>query len=351
MSFEQIERGARVGIFGGTFNPLHMGHVNCLSTVHGRMNLDQVAVVPAARNPRKPPVEGPTDNQRLEMLERGLEEFKDFVVIDDQELRRGGMSYTVDTVKAYAEKIPHENLYVIVGVDQFEEFDKWKDFEKILTLANLIVVTRPKHNLPFSEEDLPSGLKPLVAAFDRQFIQLTTGRSIEFLRLQDLDISASDVRKRLRTGRNVDAQMSIAVEEYIREQALYAPIGPIIGNYEEFTRFCADALFSRKAINVRGFDLVGTESATEFALIASGTSTRHAVSLAEAVQRAVKEEYNVFPMSIEGTSEGRWVLLDYGSLIVHVFYDFVRQEYRLEDLWKRGKDLQLKDPNPAPTVR
>ena len=351
MSFDSIEPGARVGIFGGTFNPLHMGHINCVTSVHHRMNLDTVAVIPAAQSPRKPPVEGPTDDQRLEMLRRGLEEFSEFVVIDDQELKRGGTSYTIDTIKAYAKKIPQENLYLIVGIDQFEEFDKWKDFEKILTLANLVVVTRPKHNLPFSEEDMPQGLRPLVAAFDRQFIQLTTGRSIEFLRIQDLDVSASDVRKRLRTGRNTDAQMSIGVEEYIREEGLYAPIGPRIGNYEEFTRFCANALFARKAINVRAFDLKDTDAATEFALIASGTSTRHAVSLAEAVQRAVKEEYNVFPMSVEGTAEGRWVLLDYGSLIVHVFYDFVRQEYRLEDLWKRGRDLQLKDPTPAPTTK
>ncbi len=161
--------------------------------------------------------------------------------------------------------------------------------------------------------------------------------------MQDVDVAASEVRKRLRTGRNVDAQISMAVEEYIKENQLYAPIGPRIGDYEAFTKFCAQALFDKKAINVRGFDLREIESATEFALIASGTSTRHASALAEAVQRAVKDEFNVFPMSVEGSTEGRWVLLDYGSLIVHVFYDFVRQEYRLEDLWKRGRDLELKD--------
>jgi len=79
-------------------------------------------------------------------------------------------------------------------------------------------------------------------------------------------------------------------------------------------------------------------------LIASGTSTRHAASLAENVVQAVKEEYNVLPQSVEGVDEGRWVVIDYGSLIVHVFYDFVRQEYSLEKLWKDGKDLNLKDP-------
>ncbi len=342
-----LNPNARIGLFGGTFNPLHMAHVNAITTVHNRIKLDEVVVVPAAQNPNKPTVEGPTANQRLEMLKRGLADF-DFVSIDEQELKRGGPSYSIDTVKSYAKTIAPENLYVVVGLDQFNDFDRWKSFEEILTLANLVVVTRPNYTLPFSEEDMPEGLKPLIAAFDRSFVQLSTGRSIEFVRLQDMDISASDVRKRMRSGRNVDAQLSIGVEEYIREQGLYAPIGPLIGDYAEFAKFCGDILFERKAINVRAFDLTEIEAATEYSLIASGTSTRHAVSLAEAVQRAVKDEYNVFPMSIEGATEGRWVLLDYGSLIVHVFYDFVRQEYRLEDLWRLGKDMNLKDM--APTV-
>jgi nicotinate-nucleotide adenylyltransferase len=280
------------------------------------------------------------------MLERGLGEFSDYVSIDDQELRRGGPSYSIDTVRSYAKSVSPENLFLIVGIDQFEQFDQWKDFEEILTHANLIVVTRPHFSMPFSQEDVPQGLQKIVAAFERQFIQLETGRSIEFVRLQDKEVSASDVRKRLRTGRSVDAFLTIPVEEYIREQGLYAPIGPRIGDYEQFTRFCAQVLFGKKGINIRGFDLRNMESATEFALIASGTSTRHASALAEAVQRAVKEEYNVFPMSAEGLSEGRWVLLDYGSLIVHVFYDFVRQEYRLEDLWKAGRDLQIREEAP-----
>ncbi|MES2854310.1 MAG: nicotinate (nicotinamide) nucleotide adenylyltransferase, partial [Bdellovibrionota bacterium] len=305
----RAEKGMRIGVFGGTFNPLHVGHLNALTTVKQRLNFDLIKVVPAARNPQKAPVEGPSDDQRVEMVRRGLAEFSEYIEVDDIEVRRGGMSYTVDTLTAYAKEIPPEDLYLIIGLDQFEEFDKWKDFEKILDLANLVVVTRPRHSIPISEDDVAPGLQKLIAAFDRQFIQLTTGRSVEFVRLQDVDVSASEVRKRIRTGRNVDAQISIAVEDYVKENQLYAPIGPKIGNYEAFTKFCAQALFDKKAINVRGFDLTGIESATEYSLIASGTSTRHASALAEAVQRAVKDEFNVFPMSVEGNSEGRWVLL------------------------------------------
>ena len=117
-----------------------------------------------------------------------------------------------------------------------------------------------------------------------------------------------------------------------------------IGDFKQFTEFCADVLFSKKGINVRGFDLTGVAAPSEYTLIASGTSTRHAAAMAENVVMAVKEEYNLHPQSVEGIDEGRWVLVDYGSLIIHLFYDFVRQEYNLETLWKQGKDLGLKDP-------
>lgn len=342
-----LQEGMRVGIFGGTFNPPHIGHTNVLTTVHGRLNLDRLFVVPAAQNPFKPPVEGPTDQQRLEMAEKAFGEYE-FVSIDDQEIVRGGMSYTVETVERYAKVIAPQDLYLIVGLDQFEEFDKWKDFERILTLANLVVVTRPKHSLPFTKDELPKGIQSLVADFDRQFLALKSERSIEFVRLQDVDVSSTEVRKRLRTERNVDRYLDIKVEDYIKQNSLYASLGPRIGDYEAFTKFCAQVLFDKKALNVRAFDLTSIEAVSEYTLIASGTSTRHTSALAENIQRAVKEEFNVFPQAAEGTGEGRWVVLDYGSLIIHLFYDFIRMEYRLEDLWKSGKDLGLVDQTLPP---
>ena len=336
----------RVGVFGGTFNPFHRGHLACIESARARLNLDRIFVVPTARNPLKAPVEGPTDEQRIEMAKLGIESLE-YASIDDQEIRRGGPSYAIETISAYAKVVAPENLHLIVGADQFESFDKWKDYGRILELANLAVIARPRHEAPFSADDMPLGLRPLVAEFDRSFAQLTSGRHIEFLRVPTLDVSATDVRKRLRTSRGVDRSLTIPVEDYIRGNGLYGPLGPKIGDFEEFTRFCAGALFDRKAIAVRGFDLRGGEAAADFTLVASGTSTRHASSLADNVMRAVKDEFNVLPQSVEGLGEGRWALLDYGALIVHVFYDFVRQEYRIEDLWRSGRDMRLVDPGAA----
>lgn len=334
----------RVGIFGGSFNPPHMGHINSLVTVQKKAGLDKVHVVPASQNPLKMEVEGPSAEQRLELVKKALSTYGKQFVVDDQEIKRGGLSYTIDTVINLRKEVEPEDLFLIIGADQFDEFSQWKDYQKILTEANLVVTTRPGWEIPQEAEELPEYLKALVAEYDFNFIELKTGRNVQFIRLQDVEVSATEVRKLLRTGRPVDKVLPLSVESYIREHKLYRPIGDRVGDFAKFAEFCGNILFSKKGIQVRGFDLTGLAAPTEFALIASGTSTRHAVSLAENVVQAVKEEYNVLPQSVEGVEEGRWVLIDYGSLIVHVFYDFVRQEYSLEKLWKDGKDMNLKDP-------
>lgn len=333
----------RVGIFGGTFNPFHVGHAQVIQTVKSRAGLNWISVVPAAQSPFKPETEGPSQEERLEMLRLGIQELGANIGIDTQEIKRGGVSYTIDTLNSYAKEIPPERLFLIIGLDQFESFDRWKSFEQILEIANLIVVTRPELTTPQTVDELPQGLRPLVTEFEKQLIVLSSGRFVEFVRLTDNAVSASQIRKSLRTGRSVERFLTFPVENYIREKGLYAPLGPKIGNFKDFSEFCAQALLDKKAINTRLFDLTGIESISEYVVIASGTSTRHTSALAENVVRTVKEEYNILPQRIEGVGEGRWVLLDYGSLIVHVFYDFVRQEYRLEELWGRGKEIPIVD--------
>jgi len=334
----------RVGIFGGSFNPPHMGHINSLLTVQKKAGLDKVHVIPTAQNPLKMEVEGATAEQRYDLVKQALNTYGKQFIVDDQEIRRGGLSYTIDTVMNLRKQVEVEDLYLIIGADQFEDFSQWKDFQKILTEANLIVTTRPGWEIPQDADELPEFLKVLVAEYDFNFIELKTGRNVQFIRLDDIEVSASEVRKLLRTGRPVEKLLPLAVESYVREHKLYRPIGDKIGDFAKFTAFCANILFSKKAIQTRGFDLTNISAPSEFTLVASGTSTRHASSLAENVVQAVKEEYNVLPQSIEGVEEGRWVVVDYGSLIVHVFYDFVRQEYSLEKLWQDGKDMNLKDP-------
>ncbi len=339
----------KIGIFGGSFNPPHMGHINSIQTVAKKLGLSKVHVVPAAQNPLKTPVEGPTPEQRIELTKLAFAQYGETYFVDDQEIKRGGLSYTVDTVLNLRKEYDANDLFLIIGADKFEELSQWKDYQKILSEVNIVVTTRPGYDVPESLEEMPGYLKPLVADFDFNFIELTNGRSIQFITLRDIEVSSTEVRKWLRTGKPVEKYLPLAVESFIKEHKLYRNLGDRIGDYQKFTEFCANILFSKKGINVRGFDLTQTSAPSEFTLITSGTSTRHAAAMAENIAIAVKEEYNVHPQSVEGIDEGRWVLVDYGSLIIHIFYDFVRQEYNLESLWREGKDLGLKDPHVGKT--
>lgn len=333
----------RVGLFGGTFDPLHMGHVQLVRTVLARLKFDRIYVVPAAQSPQKPLSNESSPQDRLAMCQIGFESDGPQVIVDDREIRRAGISYTVATIESFRTEpeLRGAELFLIMGLDQFEEFDRWHRFERIIEMANVVVVTRPGHQLPISVKDFPEGLQPYVADFEKGFGAFQSSRTIEFVRLVDQEISSHDVRKRLRTGRPVERLLSFEVEAYIKEKDLYKAIGPAVGDFVQFTRFCAGVLQDRKGIQLKAFDLRSVSAPSEFALVVSGTSTRHAGSLAEGLVKAVKEEFGVYPQSIEGQSEGRWVLVDYGSLIVHVFYDFVRNEYRLEELWKSAPALEL----------
>lgn len=334
-----------VAIYGGTFDPFHMGHVYCIQTIFEKTKIDKVFVIPANQNPLKDPVEGPTAEQRLEMVKVGVQDF-DEIYVDNQEILRGGKSYTIETVEKYLEEYSPEQLHLVVGLDEFYQLHKWKNFEKLLEYCNFIVVSRPGNILPFVKEDLPTPLRPFIEALDRSFIALTTGRTVEFLRVKGIDVAATEIRKFLKTGRSVDKFLDIRVEEYIKKHNLYPLIGPKVGDYNAFTEFCADSLFAKKAVNVRGLNLNKLSTPSDYVIIASGTSKRHAQSLGEWLVKEVKNQYGLTPIGVEGMEEGRWVLVDYGQLIVHIFYDYVRMEYNLESLWKGGEDMKLIDKNP-----
>lgn len=340
----KTSRKQKIGIFGGSFNPPHLGHINSVVTVAEQLKLKKVFLVPSSQSPGKEPITIPAPQDRVEMLQAAFQDEKKLVQIDRQELERGGVSYTVDTLKQYVKEYDAEQLYLIVGADAFEVFDNWKDYQTILKLANLVVTTRPGHILPFKIDDLPKGVRGLAESMKQDTVELETGRRIHFVHLKDVGVSATDVRKSVRSGLQIDKFVPLPVEKIIRTKRFYSVENSKATDFKELTQFCAGVLFDKKGFNVQGFDLSKIESPTDFTIIASGTSTRHVSSLGENVLTEVKRKFGLNPLSIEGVREGRWVLVDYGALIVHIFYDFIRQEYKLEELWKGGKSIPLHDP-------
>ena len=343
----RVRVSKKIGIFGGTFSPFHMGHLNSVLTVAGELKLDQVRVIPANQSPNRPQLQGPTPEERLDLVRLGISSYDPLLVVDNREIVRGGVSYTQDTIQDLRNEFPKDHLYLIVGADQFEHFDHWKFFARILDEVDLVVTSRPGSAWPDNLENFPPGVRSLITHMKGTKAELYSGRWIHFVPLKDIDVSGSELRRRLGADETLEGLVPAGVEEMIRKKGWFENLKRTIENYQDFCQDVGRLLNEKKAINVVGFDLGDNHFPARYTLVASGSNTRQTNAIAEFLMRSVREVYGFWPQSIEGQLEGRWVVLDYGALIVHIFYDYVRQEYKLEDLWATATKLQIEDSHAS----
>jgi nicotinate-nucleotide adenylyltransferase len=223
----------RIGVLGGTFNPIHSGHLNSALTVREVLELDRVLMVPAYNPPHRQLV-GPEPEDRLALLKAAVKPYEPELSIDDQEIDRRGTSYSVETLRELNKSHKAENIYFIMGADAFMDFPHWKNFEELLSLANFVVTTRPGAPLSLSAVDLPSGLEQFVKASDQNHVVLSSGRSIIRVDLDDIDISSTELRKKLRNGQSVQKWMPEKVLDIVNERGLYKRSSPLVSDYREF---------------------------------------------------------------------------------------------------------------------
>ena len=191
----------RLGIFGGTFDPVHYGHLICADQLSEALGLDLVVFVPCSRSPRKPGYRPAPARHRLEMVKLALGAVPGFTV-SDIETRRGGASYTVDTVrqirKIYGTQV---ELWLLMGMDAYLDVLSWKEPDAIFRECSLGVACRPGYR---------GRRHPGVARGKTRFIEITS-----------VDISSTGVRHRLQQGRSVKFLVPDPVEAYIRRYRLY----------------------------------------------------------------------------------------------------------------------------------
>ena len=133
----------KTAVMGGSFNPFHLAHLNSLLTVRETFKMDQILLIPSFKTPLKSPEEELEPSHRLEMLVKSVKKYP-FIKVDTQEIERKGLSYTYKTVQElYKKRQANEELFFIMGLDQFYAFDQWKHYQKILEKVNLIVTSRP----------------------------------------------------------------------------------------------------------------------------------------------------------------------------------------------------------------
>lgn len=331
---------SKIALFGGTFDPIHLGHTSCIQHLVDNMDFSEIIIVPTNLNPLKAETNPASKEDRLKMIQLALGDYEDAITIDETELEQRNPSYTVDTLKRYLKDYKPEELFLVMGIDTFGELDRWKDFAEIIKMANLVVVSRPPFRRPLGIEELPKGLQEHVHTYERGYTLLESGRTIEFVNIKSSDVSSSLVRKKLKSGKSVEVHVNINVEKYIKENNVYPQLIKGDIDFKEFTLFAA-AILKERAMNCAGYDLSKLDKLYDFTLVASATSTKQAQSLASILRDALKEEFGINPFGVEGMEEGRWVILDYGAALIHIFYDYVRHEYHLEQLWQAGEKLKI----------
>lgn len=212
----------RIGILGGTFNPVHLGHLRSAEEVRERQALDQILFIPSAMPPHKRGDGLVAAAHRLAMVKLAIAGNPSFRASTIEILRRG-RSYSVDTLRLLRTRMPNAEFAFIMGIDAFREITTWKDYATIFALCNVIVTSRP----PIEETALRAALP---VAVRRQFcyrglqfeLEHRTGNRVIFERITGLDISASAIRRRLSRGSSIRYLVPPSVERYIARHRLYA---------------------------------------------------------------------------------------------------------------------------------
>jgi nicotinate-nucleotide adenylyltransferase len=215
----------RIGLFGGTFNPIHFGHINVSKEIKKKFELDTIYMVPSAIPPHKKRQEVADAQDRLNMTRLAVSNLDGYLV-SDIELTRSGPSYTIDTINHFSKILPENTkTYLILGMDAFLEIDTWMSYKELFTKLPLIIMSRPgTEHVKFQQ--LKTYIQDKIS--DNYWFQEKKNcfmhqekRSIYLVTVTPYDISSTEIRKLIRQQKPLQNVMPEQVELYIRSEGLY----------------------------------------------------------------------------------------------------------------------------------
>lgn len=223
----------RIGILGGTFDPIHSGHLGIASEAREKFRLDRVLFVPANISPHKRQRTITPPHHRLEMIRLAIQSEPAFCV-SEIEINRAGISYTIDTLESLERVCPDAELFLILGADAFKDMATWKEYRRLLEKYHILVATRPGHALE-NQDDLVRELGDHVVlpqaseescqftgkGKTRSFQHRRTGKNLILFQITPCPVSSSEIRENVRNKKEIKNMLPVEVENYIMMHQLY----------------------------------------------------------------------------------------------------------------------------------
>ena len=212
----------RVGLFGGTFDPIHFGHLRAAEEIKEILSLDKVYFIPSAIPPHKSNLEITNSSKRLEMLKLAIEGNKYFDV-SEFELQSETPSYTIKTLEYFNHVEPNTEYYFILGNEQFNHIESWKDYKGLFKISNFAVITRPGFSEPGLNK-VPLALKDDFLYYNciENVISYTNKtKDIVFIEIKGIEISSTDIRTFVKSKKSIKYLVPDKVQNFILSQKLY----------------------------------------------------------------------------------------------------------------------------------
>lgn len=314
----------QLAIFGGTFDPVHLGHINAVTLLCEHFLFKKVHWVLSARPPHKDQL-SVSIAHRYEMLQLALADDERFIA-DDTEVVRQQKSYTIDTVEIFKQRYPNAAIVLIIGGDSLLNLSKWHRYDELVNSVNWVVMNRPGYSLNLTQELAKRVVKRA------QDLPLNRGGKIWIFEQSEFTISSTELRTELAAQKSDKLSkefLSDAVFTYIKDQQLYKirAMKP-----EQIKDQVIEALEDVKGQNLRVIDITDISDFADYMIVVSGTSDTHVKALARNASDTMRKQ-GVKPIGEDGADVGEWVLVDFGDVVLHVMRPEVREYYDLEKLW------------------
>lgn len=339
----------KIGLFGGTLNPVHNGHLRCAEEVREELDLDSIWFVPAGKPPHKSDEFIVDIKHRLAMIRIATESNRRFKTVD-LESKRPGPSFTVDTLQEARSLLgPNVTLFFIMGSDAFVDIEMWKEYRKLPQFASIVVMGRQGSRWKEVRKTVSKAFPDHKPDNEERVYSLLNENNIILVNVTTLDISSTEIRRKIGRGKSISylvpEKVKIYMEKnnlYIKENRSYINDKNVITS-EEVAIKIAQEIHDNKGEDIIVLDVRGISAFTDFFIIAHGRSSRHVQGIMSKIKKNLSRE-KIKCKSIEGDDDGKWILMDYEDSVVHLFYEPVREFYNLEGLWNEAPRLEWHSP-------